>query len=354
MRKTFVALIASATLIAGWNYAFSETSDRPNTETLLKLAPCISLAEKSISTFEVKGTLDINGFRLRFIVLGKKPDQLVLKLLDPLDGTPIMVGIGNSFMFYDPISSEVLLGQAHSVFTLSVEKDAADSGKTEPDDRNLKIGFGFISIGEDKKKEQNREEKPVTTVIDIHSLLASLRQSLDIRTVEGGQLVVESKTKSGGRLVAYVTPSKRQGPYTRLELYNPDVAGGQLFLVLDQIVLNQPLPAEHFAFPERKLLASALPTRQLWPGGGETIETTLSIGRFIGAIMTRLVLVGAGDKDLKSVVEKMAMRKVDWEKLEKEDKKVTTILKSIFREDGAEQTKQNEETIRQADPADLK
>ena len=318
MQKTLVALIVSVNLIAGCHYAFGETCGKMDTEALLQLAPRISLEEKSISTFEVKGTLDLDGIRLRFIVSGRQPDQLALRLLDPRDGIPILVGAGNSFMFYDPIASEVLLGQAVPRFTF----------KMDPEDQELTIGFGFDSIR--NAKATKGEEKPETTLIDIHSLLTSLKQGLEIREKEDHRLVVEGKTERGGRIVAYVTPSRREGPYTRLELYRSAVAGSQPFLVIDEIVLNQPLPAERFAFSEKKLRESALITRQI--SDDLAIKETLSLDKFYQVVMARLVLAGVDNPELKSIVEKMSQSNVDWKQVEKKDQAISTILKSIFRD----------------------
>lgn len=323
MRKTLAAFIITANLIAGCHHAFGETSGKMDTEALLQLAPRISLEEKSISTFEVKGTLDLDGIRLRFIVSGRQPDQLALRLLDPRDGMPILVGAGNSFMFYDPIASEVLLGQAVSRFTF----------KMDPGDQQLMIGFGFHSVRDEKEKKG--EEKPETTLIDIHSLLASPKQGLEVRAKEDHQLVVEGKTERGGRIVAYVTPSRREGPYTRVELYKSDVAGSQAFLVIDEIVLNQPLPAERFAFSEKKLLESALIRRRI--SDELAIKETLSLDKFYRVVMARLVLAGVDNPDLKATVERMSEGKVDWKQVEKRDRAISIILKSIFRDVAAEQ-----------------
>ena len=323
MRKTMVALIVSVNLIAACHHAFGETSGRMDTETLLQLAPRISLEEKSISTFEVKGTLDLDGIRLRFIVSGRQPDQLALRLLDPRDEMPILVGAGNSFMFYDPIASEVLLGQAVSRFTF----------KMDPEDQELTIGFGFDSVR--NAKATKGEEKPETTLIDIHSLLTSLKQGLEIRAKEDHQLVVEGKTERGGRIVAYVTPSRREGPYTRVELYRSEVAGSQPFLVIDEIFLNQPLPAERFAFSEKKLLESALITRQI--SDELAIKETLSLDKFYRVVMARLVLAGLDNPELKSTVEKLSESKIDWKQVEKRDQEISIILKSIFKDVAVEQ-----------------
>jgi hypothetical protein len=270
MRILCTLLTIWLSLTLAGNYALSETSDTMDAEALLKLAPRISLEEKSISTFEVKGTLDLNGIQLRFIVSGEQPDQLALRILDPLDQTPVMVGAGGAFMLYDPISPEVVVGRATSTFILSVEKDPEDASEVNPDGPNIVMEFAFHSTI-DKKKE-SEEDKPKITVIDIRSLLTALVTPLDVRTEDNKQFVISGLTRTGNIAKVYITPTRKEGPYTRIELYQS--GNDKPLLVLDEIVLNQPLPAARFVFPEEKLLASELPTKQISADGA--IETVLS------------------------------------------------------------------------------
>lgn len=95
--------------------------------------------------------------------------------------------------------------------------------------------------------------------------------------------------------------------------------------------------ATRFAFPREKLLASALPTKQLSVDGA--VKTVLSSGMLVRGIMARLVLAGVDDPKLKSGVEKMSMRDLDWEELKKNDEKAGAILRSIFQDDLVQPTK---------------
>ena len=187
--------------------------------------------------------------------------------------------------------------------------------------------FGFSS-------EKSRDKKKIT-VIDIRSFFHSLVKPLKVTTEDGKHFVLDGVTEKGNRGVAYVTPSRKEGAYTRVELYAKDAK--KPFLVLDEIILNQPIPASRFVFPEDKLLASPLRTTQM--PTGQMIQALLSMGKFFRAIMARLVLAGADDTELKSTVEKMCKRPLDWKKLKEQDKKATIILRSIFSDDAAPDSK---------------
>ena len=66
MLKKLSIFIILLTLTLENNFAFCEISKSIDAETLVKLAPIISLKEKSISSFEVKGFLNYNGIQLSF------------------------------------------------------------------------------------------------------------------------------------------------------------------------------------------------------------------------------------------------------------------------------------------------
>jgi hypothetical protein len=330
MKKTWSLFAIGLSLIFAGDHALSEPSGTIDAEALLNLAPRISLEEKTISTFEIKGTFDVRGVKLRFMVSGKQPDQLELRVLDPRDKTPVMAGLGDSFMLYDPVSSDVTIGRATSIFTLGVEKDTEKASEANPDAKKVVMYFGV-----DSKKDTSK-----LTIVNIHSLLAALITPLDVQTKDNTSFVLSGVTKKGSKVKAYITPSRKEGPYTRVELYQ--AGNDKPFIVLDEIILNQPLAATRFVFPREKLLASALPTKQL--SGNELDNTILSVGMLVRGIMARLVLAGADDSNFKSGVEKMSMRSLNWDEMKKNDAKNGAILRSIFQDDPPQPT-QKEETI---------
>ncbi len=92
MLKKLSIFIILLTLTLANNFAFCEISKSIDAETLVKLAPIISLEEKNISSFEVKGILDFNGIQLRFIISGQKPNKTAVRIFDVQDNTYMFSG----------------------------------------------------------------------------------------------------------------------------------------------------------------------------------------------------------------------------------------------------------------------
>ncbi|NPU84437.1 MAG: hypothetical protein HPY65_08095 [Syntrophaceae bacterium] len=318
MKKTFPAVIVAVLLAVSCGHAFGETAGEPDIQDLVRLAPRISLEDGKISTFEVRGTLDIDGILLRFMVAGKQPGRHSLYVLDPRDGMPILVGAGKSYLFYDPVASEVLLGKAAPQFVLRM--DSADE--------SLKLGFG-VHQPEDGKG--NREEaRPDDVVVDLRSVMAGADQAVGIAKAEGNRFVVEGKTRRGGRFLAYVTPSRSEGPFSRVEFFKADINAARPFLVLDEIALNRPLPDERFALSEEKLLAAVPAARRV--SDDMTVKRDVSLGAFYQALVTRFVLADPANHRLKPVVEKMARHVIDWEQVKKKDAAIAPVLMAVFKD----------------------
>ncbi len=314
MKKIFVVWMVAGLLAAGWSPAFGDAS----VGELVRLAPRITLEDRKISTFEVRGTLDFEGIQLRFMVAGKQPNRHSLTVLDPRDGMPILVGAGNSYLFYDPVASEVLLGNAAPQFVLRM--DSADE--------SLKLAFG-VHEPEDGKGKPG-EARADDVVIDLRSVMAGADQGLGIAKAEGDRFVVEGKTRRGGRFLAYVTPSRSGSPYGRIEFFKADVNATRPFLVLDRIVLNGPLPEERFVLSEEKLLA-AVPSIRRVPDG-VTVRRDVSLATFYRALVTRFVLADPANRKMMPVVEKMARHVIDWEQVRKKDAAIAPSLKAFFKD----------------------
>lgn len=295
-----------------------------NAEALVSLAPFISLQNKEISTFDVSGTLSLEGLQLRFMVSGRQPDQVALRILDPRDGAPVLVAVNNTFMFYDPVVPEVVLGQVLSAFVLKVEKAAATNAAGPPED-NVVMGFGFHSVG-DVTKRDGAATTLTGSVIDLRSFFASLVRPLEVQTEDGRSFALSGRTRRGGTARAVIVPGRKEGPYSRVELCQADNASP--FLTLDRISLNQPLPRTRLAFPKDELLASGLPTRQMASDG--MVKTVLSMAQFARAVMARMVLGGLDDADIRALVERMSLRALDWDKLRQDDPAITAALNAIF------------------------
>jgi len=284
-------------------------------ERLIKLAPRISLEEEGISAFEVNVTLLDSESSLQTTISGQKPDQLALSLFDSTSGTPVLAGAGSSFMFYDPILAKVFLGQGTPQFVLGIEDEGSDK-------QSFMLVWTFLSIEDETKKERNLYK----TLVDIPSLLAGM-QSFEVKTEDDIHFVLEGKTKKGGRLVAYITPSRKEGPYTRVELYSPDRAGEQPFIILDDITINQKLPKETFSFPSKSLFGSTLPTSKISIGSKNDREFSFQLYQ---ALAARSALTREDNVESREELEGFLGRPIDWDEIKKKDKKVSLLLKSIF------------------------
>ena len=304
-------------------------------EALCKLIPRITLENKEIKTFQVNGVIDYNGVLLRFELSGKQPDQVAIRILDPIDATPVVVGIRDTAMIYDPVSMEVLVGKALSAFVLRIEDDLEQKEEGKPMPRRFHVGFLFHSIPKEDKKAKEDDDGPLTSEIDVASFMETLSRPMQVSKKQDGY-VLTGKTRKNSKAVAYLTPARKGGALTRFEAY---VAGeAKPFLILDQIILNQPIPESRFVFPEKKLMTSALPLKKLSTDG--VINSVFSIKRLLRAFMARMVLVGVDDPRLKATVEKMSSAKIDWDQLRMDDGKSTAILKSVFAEDDPPEAKQ--------------
>ncbi len=306
MLKKLSIFIILLTLTLANNFAFCEISKSIDAETLVKLAPIISLEAKEISSFEVKGILDINGIQLRFIISGQKPNKTAVRIFDVQDNTPIMIGIDKNLMFYDPVSSEVVIASAISTFTLKIDKES-----------NLTMHFGFNPI---KNDDSN------SSYIDIRSFLEVLVRPLKVIKEKNNSFILTGITESKNGVKIYITPSRKEGAYSKMEIYKDKIP--KPVIVLDEIILNQDISKERFVFPKEKLLNSTLPIKEISTDG--LITKMFSMGKIMRGIMTKFVLNDINDPEMKSVLETMYMKKINWEEVKENDKKASTILKSIF------------------------
>ncbi len=301
------------------SHGTNSDADKALIEKLLKLAPRISLDEKDLSTFEIKGTIADKQAQVQFVVSGKQPDQIALSLADSTTETPILAGADNSFMAYDSISAEVLLGQGIPKFVFSLENEGFD-------EQSVILAWGFLPIEDETQAETNIYE----TVIDISSFLKCI-PSYKVSTKDNIHFILEGKSKRGSRVVAYVTPSREEGPYTRLELYKPDTADDQPYLILDDIRINPQLPEETFSFPDTSLFRSILPTRRISLNDENHKQLSFQLWR---AVAARLALTGEDNSESRKEIEEVWGESFDWKKIKKKDEKAVPLLKSIFAGEG--------------------
>lgn len=287
---------------------------------LVKLARVISLEDKEITSFHVSGVLEAGPMRLRFTVAGKQPDQIAFRLEDPRDGTPLLATAGEGAMIYDPLASEILLFDACTDFTLRMDPPGAGGKDKDPDAYTL--AFGFFTHSPDSK-----EHKP--TIIDIPSLLAAMVPPALVTADGTGSYVLDGKSKAGNSLTARIEPARAEGAFTRVALASKETSSDKLALTLDEIRINPTLPDSLFRLPEEDLKTSKLPVRRIENAGG--LEEMVSMGKMLRAVMFRFALAGHADEKIRAKLEALAMKKLDWDAVERADREAGQVLKSIFK-----------------------
>lgn len=307
-------------LLTSHGALLSQTQEIPTAKKLIQMAPRISLDNKNITSFLIEGYLDFNGLQFQFIVSGQQPDQLALRILDSQDNTPILAGMNNRVMFYDPISVEAYLSQAVPNFIMKMEKVS--------DDLNLKMFFGLQQVKDKKEKT----DKARSTVVDLGSIAKSLEKDFKITFQDQEHIAFSGCSKKGGLLKAIINPADKQSPYCRVELY--EEGKKKPAVVLSRILLNRPLPEKHFVFPEKELNGSKLPKKEISDAGA--VSTMLTMGKLFRAVMTRLSLSNPEDKDLKEMAEKMCLIPPNWDRIKKEDPINSALLRSLFKKESWE------------------
>ena len=317
--RTLLAILLVFAVQSGFSAA-----QEPDAENLAAMAPRVSLDNELIKSFEVSGVLD-TGVKLRFRVLGKQPNHLAMWIMDPIDGTPVMVGIGDKATLYDPLASEMLVAHPiRSAFRLDVQEDHENLDKQGKPTNQLNFGFGVHSLkdeGEDKEDEQATGR----IVIDIASIYGFLPRPLELKQ-ELDRYMLSGQTDAGNQVVAVVDPDRKQGAFSRLELYQANSKNP--FMVLDEISINQPIQDERFVFPVDRLKKSGIPAKEIKTE--KIINGLLSIKRMMMAIMTRMVIIGEGQIGLKRRIEAMSSKPIDWDQVRENDAKYSPALKKIF------------------------
>lgn len=316
MTKRFLQAGVLAMAMVVSCFADDKTENLPSAQSLINLAPRIALEEESVKSFKVHGAFDFGGIKLKFVVLGKQPEQVSVRIFDARDSTVILAGSTNGFALYDPVASETVLGDAVPSFTLELEADKSGAG--EPP--NLTLGFGVYTKG------SGNGDDPSETIIDIKSLLKMLTSELAVSVGKNGQFVLQGKTGRGNRAVAFVKPGRRLGAYTRVELYQ--VGKNEAFMVFDDIEINGEVSDRDLVFPRDKIMQSELKTRVL--NADTFYNSAMLMGRLLRGVMARMVIGGVDNEELRKAVQNTTLQKLDWDKMRQADAKASVILRRLL------------------------
>lgn len=145
--------------------------------------------------------------------------------------------------------------------------------------------------------------------IDLAGLVARAPRQRTAVARGGGQFIFEGYSEMGGRLEAWVEPT-RTPPYSRLRITNQE---GNVLLEVETLVANESIPSTAFQFPrfedEIPLLPAPVPVTLA------NIGLTLSQGGFAD-LMLRM---GMNKPEMRPEIEAKLGRPVDWAALPMQD-----------------------------------
>jgi hypothetical protein len=325
MKSGAMTVTVVVCLLSGWASACEAASQTTLDEAkLLDLAPRITLEEPGITSFLVEGAIYFGTWGWRFTAAGKAPDHVMVMISDHRDGTPLLTGADNDAMFYDPIAPRVLIGELVPQLYIHLR-----TSEKEPEEGEKERTFVCGCALKDKKEgvAENSELRRRSVLIDIASFLEGVEAPFSISSKDGEQFIAQAVSKRGIRIVVTVSPDRKEGAFTRVELYHKEETGP--FLTLSRIVLNQPIPDAYFTFPKDALLSSGLPVTNCPPLDYETQEN-VSI-KMLHGFRARDVMAEGGDPKVRACVERRFEQKIDWESLREKDQVNSTILKALFK-----------------------
>jgi hypothetical protein len=288
--------------------ALAQAGELPTPESLVALAPRLALSEPGVTNFTVRGTLDAGDFKIQFDITAARPDSVVLSVIDPRDGTPLLFGCGGRMMLYDPMAGEVLVASAWPGTKMELELP-------EPATTNAaKLGFwfGFQTV-----------KSNAVTIVDLASMERYASTDRKVREESPGRYQLSGLTKDGGRLRATVQPGRAEGAYVRLEASAPE-SPDRPALVLDEIRINTAIPSGTFDFPDRAIRESGLPVRNL--EAGSFLGSMLDLGRVMKALVVRMALV-LPDEAREELSGKLRLGRVDWAAVRARDAEMSRALR---------------------------
>lgn len=340
MKKLIITVIVITPIITSFLPLATGDEETYSIEELVKLAPCLTVGQENITSFEVSGLIMINNVYLKFAAAYAKPDRFMLRLYDTGDGTPILEASDNKFLFYDPISSAVYTGSTLPAFVMKMEsenKKLEAMGKSEADDD---AALFIMSFGLMVREDEGELKTHDTFTVDIRSIMDTLVKGLEVKEEDDGVYIVTGFSKSGGKARAYIQPSRKECPYLRIELYTLDSVDEEPDLVIHRIAVNVPIPPEKYTFPDMDLSKTDLPLVHIT--SKKDLKTLLNFNTIVRALMARLALRIDAGEELMPFIEKMCAKKPDWKRIRQEDEKISIILKTIF----AEQSTQVDDSVK--------
>ncbi len=274
----------------------------PTAADLIKLTPFVQSTDPSVRSIELVGSMK-DGLHLRFRALYQAPDQYSVLVSDGSDGTPLVFVADRQLLCYDPIRSAVLC-----------LKNCSERLSFEVDGKDANFLFGFLPDGKEGHAQNSLK-------IDVKTVCEKL--CVAERVVKTGatqyRLIL---TKHENKSMVCTFDLSRPQPFEGLKVF--DETAHEPLLTIDKLVVNSPIAAEEFRFPDRDRLARKIKVHEMVGNGFEPAE--VEVKKITTAMMARL---GATHPGLRDSLKEPAFRQLNWKAIEKKDQRVSAILRNL-------------------------
>jgi len=300
MPRLIVLLTAWAWLCPSVTVAYS---DGPSIPELIRLAPRVNSGDASYRSIRVSGKINESGFaHLGFLARYQAPDRYALSLTDETDGTPVIYLSDNKLLMYNAVDGDLLyLSRARFDYSLYFEKG-----------RFLQR---FLVANSDESSH---------VLVDVKSLCDREVIGESVVRADRGTVRITRTHDGGNTLVAWVDPSRRC-PFQRIELRVGGV--NDPYLLIQDLSVNEDVRQSWPAFPHKDRLAGKVKLVDL---SRETMFNNLAVSAF----MTRSCYARPAiqNKELREMYENRYGVRVDWEKVEEEDHRISRAIREVLRE----------------------
>ncbi|MBI5388289.1 MAG: protein kinase [Verrucomicrobia bacterium] len=235
----------------------------------------------------------------------QRPDQASLLLLDHADQTPLHWATTGRWLLYDPVQGAVL-----NIPT----PEGGPSFRLALHDGQLEFEFGHSKGGNAKSSEQER------VVLSLADFVGKAAGRPQFKSLDNGTVLFSGISPQGKQVRAWAKPGRKFG-VQRLELQSDNGAG----VFLEQIAVNEPIPAQAFALPA----AEALGDRVKSESPNLSREAFLKLtAQWMDALTTRQAIRNPAQR---AAVERQIGAPVDWAAVAKTDTAVSTILRDALK-----------------------
>ncbi len=280
----------------------------PTPESLKKSVKIISLEKAPYSSLIVQASYFAGvDAVLDLTLFYERPGKVALCMQDHVDGTPLfMIAQGNGLL-YNPLEDRVnLLYNIGTLFKVGLKDNE------------------FILIAAARYRETSSgPELRNTVVLDLPSIVKRVTVGLKSRKAKGGYLL-SGYTPKGSFCQILVDPLSCPA-IKRMDMY-PKGESSPLFS-FSRIAAGLYINRKNFEFPLKGIRDSGLKVQEI------KITPVLAdlFTQVSKAIFVRSAL---RHPELRSGVSQMGLGSLDWDEIEKIDKKNTPILRELFKEHG--------------------